>query len=217
MFRPFRVLVTAGALLLAVSVSAQTGPDTEPSLPMPEAGEDGTYVQPWFHESFLDLGEDLAEATGAGKRLAVVWEQRGCPYCKLTHEVNLRIPKIVDTVKDGFVVLQLNLWGSREVTDFDGEVLQERDLAKKWGVQFTPTFQFFPEDAGGKPGKAAEVLRIPGYFKPFHFYHLWLYVAEKGYEHEPSFQRWLGEKGEEYEKKGIDLQSALWADALILE
>jgi len=28
------------------------------------------------------------------------------------------------------------------VTDFDGEVLSEKALAKKYGVRFTPTFQF---------------------------------------------------------------------------
>lgn len=73
------------------------------------------YIQPWFHEGFLDLGEDFAEAEAQGKRLMVVWEQRGCPYCKRMHEVNLRIPRIVDMMKNDFVIVQLNLWGDREV------------------------------------------------------------------------------------------------------
>ena len=33
---------------------------------------------------------------------------------------NFRIPEIVDYIKKNFVVLQLTLWGDREVTDFNG-------------------------------------------------------------------------------------------------
>ncbi len=49
--------------------------------------------------------------------------------------------------KSNFEVLQLNILGARQVTDFDGEVLSEKDLAHKYDVRFTPTFQFFGEDA----------------------------------------------------------------------
>ncbi|MCK4939620.1 MAG: thioredoxin family protein [Rhodospirillaceae bacterium] len=184
-------------------------------LPMPDIGEDGMHEQSWFHESFLDLGEDLGEAKANGKRLVIIWEQRGCPYCKRMHEVNLRIPRIVNSIKDNFVVIQLNLWGDREVTDFDGEVLKEKDLANKWGVLFTPTSIFYPETVekiGGKTGRDAEVLRIPGYFKPFHFYFLFKYARTNGYEQEPNFQRWLGGIGEELDKRGIKYD--LYADEL---
>lgn len=184
-------------------------------LPMPDIGEDGMHEQSWFHESFLDLGEDLGEAKANGKRLVIIWEQRGCPYCKRMHEVNLRIPRIVNSIKDNFVVIQLNLWGDREVTDFDGEVLKEKDLANKWGVLFTPTSIFYPETVekiGGKTGRDAEVLRIPGYFKPFHFYFLFKYARTNGYEQEPNFQRWLGGIGEELDKRGVKYD--LYADEL---
>jgi len=184
-------------------------------LPMPEVGEDGLHVQPWFHESFLDLNEDLAEANASGKRLVIFWEQRGCPYCKRLHEVNLRIPRIAKTIQDGFLVLQLNLWGDREVTDFDGEVLKEKDLAEKWGILFTPTIQFFPEtvaETNGRAGHDAEVVRIPGYFKPFHFYFLFKYAQSKGYEDVPNFQRWLGAIGEKLDAAGVKYE--LYADEL---
>ena len=184
-------------------------------LPMPELGEDGLYVQSWIHDSFLDLNEDLAEAEAEGKRLMIVWEQRGCPYCKRMHEVNLRIPRIVDSIEKDFMVLQLNMWGDREVTDFDGEVLKEKDLATKWRVQFTPTVQFFPtslKEVGNKPGKDAEVVRIPGYFKPFHFFFLLHYAKTGGYAEEKNFQRWLGGIAEKLEEKGVHYD--LYADEL---
>ncbi len=184
-------------------------------LPAPELGEDGMYTQPWFHDSFLYLNEDLAEAEADGKRLMILWEQRGCPYCKRMHEVNLRIPEIIDSIENDFMVIQLNMWGDREVMDFDGEVLKEKELATKWRVQFTPTVQFFPAttaEIGGQSGKTAEVVRIPGYFKPFHFFFLLHYAKSGGYESEPNFQRWLGGIAEKLEAAGVHYD--LYADAL---
>lgn len=214
-----RLRYAGAVLLLAFSTGAASATGGDTTLPPPELGDDGLYQQPWFEQTFLDLSEDLAEAVQSGRRLVIIWEQRGCPYCKQTHEVNFRIPRVVDYVKSNFFVLQLNMWGDREVTDFDGEVTTEKQLARKWRVLFTPTFQFFPdapEAALGKPGNLAEVHRLPGYFKPFHFYFQFRYVREKGYESEPSFQRWLEGYGDRLRAKGVDVEAALWKDSLNL-
>ena len=74
-----------------------------------------------------------------------MWELRGCPYCRETHLVNFARPDIEDYVKANFEILQLNIIGARKVTDFDGSEISEKALAAKYGVRFTPTFQFFPE------------------------------------------------------------------------
>ncbi|MBF0246535.1 MAG: thioredoxin fold domain-containing protein [Alphaproteobacteria bacterium] len=201
--------------MLATPAVAQSGEAHLPSLPSSAVSEDGLHIEPWFKSSFLDLREDLTEAQASGKRLMIVWEQKGCPYCKKLHDVNLRIPRVADAVRRDFEPIQLNLWGSREVTDFDGEVLQERDLAAKWGIMFTPTLQFFPatlQEVGDKPGDKAEVVRIPGYFKPFHFYFLLRYAKTGAYAQQPSFQRWLGSIGEALDEKGVHYD--IYADAL---
>ncbi|MGB8562121.1 MAG: thioredoxin fold domain-containing protein, partial [Pseudolabrys sp.] len=70
--------------------------------------DDGLYKQPWFLESFLDLSDDLEGARKEGKRFVIMWELRGCPYCKETHLVNFAQPRITDYVKTNFDVLQLN-------------------------------------------------------------------------------------------------------------
>ena len=192
----------------------------EKMLQKPTIGEDGLYQQKWFHESFLDFKEDLAEAEVRGKRLVVFWEQKGCPYCKRTHEVNLRIPRIVKYITDHFLVVHLNIWGDKEVTDFDGEVTIEKKLAQKWAVRFTPTIQFFPDnpkDLNKKSGSEGEVMRIPGYFKPFHFYFLFKYVKANAYKTEPNFQRWLSEEGDKLAAKGLNIQKQLWADKLLFK
>jgi len=179
-------------------------------LPAIEANEEGIYVQPWFHSSFLDLREDLEEAAAEGKQLVILWEQKGCPYCREMHRVNLRQPKTVAYIKKHFTVLQLNLWGDKEVTDFDGEVTTEKKLARKYRVQFTPTLQFFPMKLADKKisGRDAELWRLMGYWKPFHFHHTFVYVKEDGINTEPNFQRWLQARAEEYEAKGIKFE--LW-------
>jgi thioredoxin-related protein len=161
-------------------------------------GEDGLYSQDWFLESFLELKDDLAEAKAAGKRLAVIWEQRGCGFCKDMHLVNFANPRLAAYVRDNFAVIQLNLYGAREVTDFDGKKLAEKDLARRWGVHFTPTIMYFPDDpaaAAGKTGKDAEVARMPGYFKPPTFLAMFKYVRESDTARE-GFQEYLAREGE---------------------
>lgn len=172
-------LAGAGAAALALGAPALSFADNLPKT------EDGLVHQPWFLESFLILNEDLADAHANNKRFVVFWELKGCPYCEETHRVNLGKPEILDFVKSNFTILQLNIIGSKIVTDFDGEELSERELAQKWGVKFTPTIQFLTDDveaAKGRPGIKSEVARIPGYFKPNHFLSMFEYVKEKAYE-----------------------------------
>ncbi len=152
----------------------------------PTLTDDGLYKEPWFLESFLDLADDLEEAHKAGKRYAIMWELKGCPYCKETHFVNFARPDISGYIKANFEVLQLNIIGSRIVTDFDGSKLSEKEMAAKYRVRFTPTFQFFPERAAALKTLAPqkrEVARAPGYLRPDDFLAMFRYVREKAYEH----------------------------------
>jgi thioredoxin-related protein len=163
----------------------------------PVLTDDGLYKQSWFLESFLDLGEDLAAATAAGKRFAVMWELKGCPYCRETHLVNFARPDIAKYVRENFEILQLNIIGARKVTDFDGSEIGEKAFAARYGVRFTPTIQFFPETAAGlkeKPPEKREVARLPGYLRPDDFLSLFRYVRQNAYERQ-SFREYLKAQG----------------------
>ena len=167
----------AGAASLAAAGSARAA---EPILT-----DDGLYRQSWFLESFLDLSDDLDGAAKEGKRFAIMWELKGCPYCKETHFVNFAQPRIADYIKANFDVLQLNIIGSRKVTDFDGTEMSEKELAAKYGVRFTPTIQFFGERAAALkalPPAKREVARAPGYLRPDDFLAMFRFVREKAYE-----------------------------------
>jgi len=199
------------AIFLGVTMGIPANASQENLLPAAEPDEGGMYQQPWFHESFLDLREDVAESKAEGKQVVIMWEQRGCPYCREMHRVNLRIPEIVDYIKANFTVIQLNLWGDREVTDLDGQVTTEKKLARKYRVQFTPTLQFFPADidsAAKRPGHDEEVWRLMGYWKPFHFLNSFRYVHDKAYVEQPNFQRWLQSYAEKLQAEGKEVK--LW-------
>ena len=158
-----------------------------PARGEPTLGDDGLYHEPWFLESLLELADDLDGAAAQGKRFAIMWELRGCPYCRDTHVINFAKPEIVDFVKERFDILQLNIIGAREVIDFDGEKLPEKRFAEKYGVRFTPTFQFFAERSAGlaarKP-REREVARGQGYMVPDDFLAMFRFVSERAYERE---------------------------------
>ena len=106
-----RFLLTLLSLSLPVSASAAT------------LGEDGLYKQDWFTVSFRDIREDIESAAAEGKRLALIFEQRGCVYCKQVHEKVLTDPEVRGYLQKNFSIVQYNLYGDEEVIDLDGEVL----------------------------------------------------------------------------------------------
>ena len=193
--RPFLVVAVALAALLGVTAAlAQTlPPPIGPVKPLvvPKKGDDGIYHQAWFVQSFLDLREDYADAEKAGKRFAIVFEQRGCIYCTKMHTEVLAQKYINDYVRENFHILQLDLWGSREVTDFDGRKVPEKQLAERWGVMFTPTVVFFKDGLKDikAPGPPIEVTRMSLGFGPGTFYDLFVWVRAKVYETDRNFQR----------------------------
>lgn len=207
-----QVLPATAAAPAIVSMASLSGLAGSPAAASTtKINEDGLHVQPWFADTFLDLREDLADANAAGKKLAIFWEQRGCPYCREMHEVNLAQKDISDYIQKNFMVVQLNLYGAREVTDFDGEKLPEKKLARKWRVNFTPTI-IFPAatvaETKGKSARDSEAWRLVGYWKPFHFRSTFVYVSEEGYKSQPNFQRWLSKYADKLRAQGKKVK--LW-------
>lgn len=157
-----------------------------------ELGDDGLHKEPWFEDTFKDMREDLASANAAGKRLLVIWEQRGCIYCTKMHEEVFSDPAIRGQIEGHYYVVQMNLFGDVEVTDFDGQALPEKEMAMKWGVMFTPTMMFFPEEVPeGKPANLATVAAMPGAFGKGTTGALLTWVKDHGYENGENFQKFL--------------------------
>ncbi|MBO9421054.1 thioredoxin family protein [Labrenzia sp. R4_2] len=154
-------------------------------------GEDGLHKQPWFTITFKDIAEDIETASDEGKRLALVFEQRGCIYCKAMHEKLLSDPEVTDYIKEHFMVVQYNMFGDEEVIDIDGEELTEKTAARKWGYVFTPTIVFLPDEIP-EDGTVADsaVATMPGSFGKWTFLNMFRWVNEKGYESDEHFQKY---------------------------
>ncbi|UWR81487.1 thioredoxin family protein [Phaeobacter inhibens] len=171
-----------------------------------ELGDDGLHKTPWMRETFKDLREDLEEANAEGKRLVLFFEQRGCIYCTKMHEEVFPKPEISSYIADNFFVVQLNLYGDVEVTDFDGETLSEKDMARKWGILFTPTMMFLPQEVSEVPAPQAAVSIMPGAFGLGTTLDMFTWVKEERYklDNGEDFQRYHARRIQERDNGSAD-------------
>ncbi len=175
-------------LLLALFVTA--APAAEETALGEGLTNPGYHAQPaWFKTSFLDLREDVDEASAAGRRVLLYFYQDGCPYCARLLQDNLGQRAIAEKTRSRFDVIAINIWGDREVTDLNGATVTEKAFTAGLGVQFTPTLLFLDE-------QGAVTLRINGYFPPHKFDVALDYAAPGG--HKPaSFRAYLAERAPE--------------------
>ena len=142
---------------LAVLCLAMACAVVAPARAADAAGE--IQVPGWFKNTFLDLRDDIREASAAKKRVMIYFGQNGCPYCARLMEVNFRNPDIVAKTRRHFDAIEINIFGSRDVTWIDGKQRSEKELAALLKVQFTPTLLFLDEQGG-------IALRVNGYYPP---------------------------------------------------
>ena len=160
------------------------------SLPLSaaELGDDGLHKTEWMRDTFKDLREDLDEANAEGKRLMVILEQRGCIYCTKMHDEVFPTEPI-----HSYFVVQMNIYGDTEVTDLDGDVLTEKQAAQKWGMLFTPSILFLPQEVpDGQNAAEAAVTIMPGAFGKGTTLDMLTWVAEERYalDNGEDFQRY---------------------------
>jgi len=187
-YRPLLVVLLAVAGLLTSTAI----PANEPKGQFHGARQ--TEYPDWFKQSFFNLREDVAEATGAGKRVMLLFTQNGCPYCNALVERNLSQKDIQDAVRRHLDVVHINMWGDNEVTALDGKRYTEKSFAAAMKVQFTPTLLFLDE-------KGKTVLRLNGYLPPNRFKVAIDYVIQKkekemGYREYQAAHQPKGMKGE---------------------
>lgn len=190
-----RVLTLMTVMFLALPVAAA------------EVGDDGLHKTDWMRETFKDLPADLAEANEEGKRLVILFEQRGCIYCAEMHEKVFPREEIGAYIRENYFVVQMNLHGDTEVVDFDGETLTEKKAARKWGLLFTPSILFLPEEVPADQTAAqAAVALMPGAFTADTTLDMLTWVNEKRYEldSEEDFQRYHARRIQERNKGAAD-------------
>ncbi len=167
-----------GLVLLALAAAAgHVYAETQASADLRANAEHVTFPAPafhpdWFKHSFLDLTEDVQEAQAQGKRLILYFYQAGCPYCKKLIEHNLGQAEVSEYTQKNFEVVAINIFGSVDVTDTDGEILSEKEFSKKLRVNFTPTMLVYNEDS-------RIIFRMNGYYPLDKFSAMLSYLADK--------------------------------------
>ena len=134
--------------------------------------EKNPYHQPsWFKSSFLEIQEDVNEATEKNKQLILYFHQEGCPYCsRLMRDFDQ--PAMAKKIQSYFDVVELNIWGDRIVTEKDGSEISEKNFAKKYHIQYTPTLLFLDQ-------KGDISYRVDGYYKPYQLMAVFDYIGKK--------------------------------------
>ena len=189
-------------LLAIIATFALTFP-----LQAAELGDDGLHKTAWMRDTFKDLREDLDEANAEGKRMVIMFEQRGCVYCTKMHNEVFPDPDVTQMIEDNYFVVQLNLHGDVEVTDFDGDVLSEKGMARKWGILFTPSILFLPEEVDeGATAQQAAVAMMPGAFGRGTTLDMFTWVHEKRYllDGDEDFQRYHARRIQERDNGSTD-------------
>ncbi len=137
----------------------------------------------WFKNSFLELGEDVKEATANNKRILLYFYQKGCPYCAKLVSYNFSQKEILEKTKSNFDLIAINMWGDAEVIAPNGKAFSEKSFSSHLQIQFTPTLLFLDES-----GKI--ILRLNGYQPPHKFSIALDYVSGK-LETQYSFSEFL--------------------------
>ena len=121
-----------------------------------------TQYPDWFKQSFLNIEEDVDEARDAGRTALLFFHQDGCPYCSALIEQVFALDDIERDVRTHFDVIEMNMWGDREVFALEDKTFTEKTFAAAMRVQFTPTLVFLGDQ--GEP-----LLRLNGYLPATEF------------------------------------------------
>lgn len=148
-------------LILTLSLSSVSIAD-DPAMPN------------WFKTTFMDFSEDLEEANQNQRHIMIYFHQNGCPYCAKLVRDNFHDKALVAKLQKNFDVIETNMFGNRDLTDWNGKDFSEKEFSEHMKVQFTPTLIFL--DTKGKI-----VLRLNGY-QSIKKMHITLdYISTKAY------------------------------------
>ncbi len=150
------------------------------------SGEEYIEFPSWIKSSFLDIKEDVADASAKNKHVILYFHLQGCPYCSVMMRESFIESQYTDYIKQNFDLIELDVEGGREVAMDENTNIRENALAKKLKVFSTPTILFLDHDAKVK-------LRLNGYRPPADFKLALDYVKNQQYTKQ-SFVKYLASK-----------------------
>lgn len=129
----------------------------------------------WFKESFLDIQDDVDEATEEDRHVMLFFQLNDCPYCSRMLEASFEAEPMKALIQASYDVIAVNVKGDREIAFNEDTSLIEKELSEKLEVRATPAILFLNKDNNA-------VVRVNGYRSPKRFKHILNYVSDKAYE-----------------------------------
>ena len=131
----------------------------------------------WFKESFLEIAEDVEEASEEGKHVILFFQLNACPYCDRMLEESFEAKPITDYIQAKFDTIAVNVRGDREIV-FNEEIsVSEKELSEILKVRATPAILFLDENN-------KTVVRVNGYRSSQRFKLIVEYVATRSYQNQ---------------------------------
>ncbi len=129
----------------------------------------------WFKDSFLEIQDDVDEASEANKHVILFFQLNGCPYCDRMLSESFQSEPYTTYIQEHFDTIAINVGGDREIIFNEKVTVIEKDLAEMLKVRATPAIVFLNSEN-------KSVVRVNGYRSPQRFEQVLHYVNEKGYE-----------------------------------
>ena len=160
--------------LILIALSSVSYVHAESVEPGKIVGGKASTLPDWFKDSFLDITEDLDEATESGKHLLLYMHLRGCPYCYKMVEEGFKNSTNTEIIKSDFDVVAINIRGNNEVTLNEDLVVTEDEVRDHFKVNFTPTIVFLDQNN-------QLVHKVNGYRSPETFRYILDFVRTESY------------------------------------
>jgi len=129
---------------------------------------------PWFKQSFLEIADDVDEASASGKHVILFFQLNGCPYCDRMLTESFEAEPMTHYVREHFDVISINVRGDREIAFNEEITVTEKELSGILKVSGTPAILFLDENN-------KTVVRVNGYRAPERFRLILEYVATDSY------------------------------------
>ena len=167
--RSFLTLLLGASLGIALSVNA-ANTDTRGRIvggaehPLPD----------WFKESFLEIADDVGEASESGRHVMLFFDLNGCPYCDRMLKESFNAEPLGSYIQANFDVIAINIQGDREIAFNEDISVTEKQLAEILKVYSTPALVFLNEDN-------ETIVRVNGYRASERFQQVLEFVATRSY------------------------------------
>lgn len=102
------------------------------------------FASDFFDLSEDDFKEDLIVAQEEGKKgIMLFFSMENCPYCEKMKKDVFTDDKVKQLIKNNFLVFEIDIYGSIEIKDFEGEPSTHKEFSEITGAYATPTIAFY--------------------------------------------------------------------------